>query len=146
MTPSREWLKREEIVTLVHETVQGLFSEHTKKIDVRLSAQDNTLAEIKATQLANHQENRQRQDKTEKSLSNILQLGENNLLIQKGRDEQAEIYRQHLADEIRTKEERWARWKTRVSIAVGLVTLFSALGISTYLHRLIVTGHLFPPH
>ncbi len=146
MSPPREWLSRLEVERTVDDRIAHHFTERDKRIDERLSRQDTALAEIRATQTANHQENRERQNKTEKSLANLLQLGENQLLIQKGRDEQAEIYRTHLAAEIQIKDERWARWKTRVSIAVGLVTLFSALGISSYLHRLITTGHLFPAH
>jgi 23S rRNA pseudoU1915 N3-methylase RlmH len=145
MTPAREWLKKDEVIQLVNDTVQKLFSEHNKKIDLRLNAQDVVLAEIKATQTANHAENSRRQDKTEKALSNLLQLGENQVLIQQGRDEQADENRKALADEIRRKDKSWERWKTRITVAAGLFTLFSGLGLLNYLHRLFLTGHLFSP-
>lgn len=145
MTPPREWLKRDEIINLVHETVQGLFTEHNRKIDLRLNAQDFVLAEIRATQTANHAENSRRQDKTEKALSNLLQLGENQVLIQQGRDEQTETNRRVLADEVRRKDKSWERWKTRITVAAGIFTLFSGLGLLNYLHRLFLSGHLFPP-
>lgn len=145
MTPARKWLNKSEVEKTVDTRIARHFTEHNKRIDERLSRQDTQLAEIRATQTANHEENSKRQDRSEKALANLLQLGENQIQIQKGRDEQAEIFRRAKEDAERRKDERWSRWKTWVSIAVGLVTLFSALGIFNYLHRFFLTGHLFSP-
>lgn len=134
MTPSRESMTRQEIVQLVHDIVDPLFREHNQKIDLRLTAQDITLAEIKSKQDSFHAENRRRLDLVEKDTKNILQFHE------------LEQQRQKIEREAADKRDKsWDRWKTRITLAAAIMTLFSALGIGNYIHQLFLSGHLFPP-
>lgn len=143
MTPSREWLKKDEIVTLVHETVEGLFSAYTQKVNERLNSQDKELATIRANQDNFHAENKRRLDGVEKDTKNILQFQMLEQERQKGREQaEAKYLRDRDAREL-YRSQRLDRFKNWATIIAALVGVFSALGISNFVHRWAVTGHIF---
>lgn len=134
MTPSqrREWLTRLEVIEVVDERVAPLMAAQL--------SQARSLEEIRATNAANHDENRRK-------LDNVLQLGENQLALLRERERLTkEFEEQRKKEQKEFEKERQAKidkWAKRVGLLISPAMFYQIINFAHRLWLWHITGHFF---